>query len=162
MKVCDHLVERFWGQWDFAVSWWSCAMLEGGRLGNEAVSKAAEADLIIFAMQPERDLPISVRQWIETWLPQRADREGALVDLKSHDRKSYDLEECQPAVQRHVYLRNTAHRCGLDYLTSEPQTVSRAIPDSLDSFAARAERVTTVLDQILHTQPTPPGMPLTS
>ena len=40
----------------------------------------------------------------------------------------------------------------MDYLSHFPAKIPRAIPDSLDSFNRRAEQVTPVLDEILHTR----------
>ncbi|SPE56359.1 hypothetical protein SBV1_2340017 [Verrucomicrobia bacterium] len=40
----------------------------------------------------------------------------------------------------------------MDYLTEVPHELQRTIPDSLDSYASRADTVTSVLDEILHKQ----------
>ena len=81
VEVCDHLVKRFWTDFELAVSWWSCAMLEQPVLASDALQKAAEADLLIFALGTEEGLPMPVQEWIETWLSMRGERDGALVDL---------------------------------------------------------------------------------
>jgi hypothetical protein len=61
--------------------------------------------------------------------------------------------------QKHLYLRNAAHRGAMDYLTQVPQDIARTIPDSLESYTSRADQVTTLLDDILH-QSAPPPHPL--
>ena len=149
--VCDHLVQRFWAGCEFQVNWWTCAMLEQSHEARMAAEKAAEADLIIFALSPERELPIAIMDWVETWIQLRSDREGALVDLSSRDAMSSEVTG-----ERHMYLRSAAHRGGMDYLTHEPQNISWCLPDSLDSMAARAERGSSVLDGILHVKLAPP------
>jgi len=151
VEVCDHLVKRFWTDFELAVSWWSCAMLEQPVLASDALQKAAEADLLIFALGTEEGLPMPVQEWIETWLSMRGERDGALVDLLVKE-----VEAGEAPAERHGYLRQVAHRGGMDYLTKEPQNLSLSIPDSLDWYSARAERVTSVLDEILHTRGAPP------
>ena len=152
VQVCDHLVRRFWAECDLDASWWSSAMLEQSELAGKAVEKAIEADLVIFALQPGGDLPVCVREWIESWLGRRGDREGALVDLRSRETDAPEATD-----ERHMYLRHAAHRGGMDYLTREPQNISWSFPDSVDSCTARAERVTSVLAEILRAQATPPA-----
>src|SRR5438128_2610786 len=152
VRACDHLVKQFWTEGELDVNWWSCAMLEEAVLARQSVEKAVQADLIILSLRQDRELASSVSEWIEGWLPRRGDREGALVDLTGQD-----AEAGGAAAERHIYLRHAAHRGGMDYLTREPETISWAMPDSLESVTARADRVTSVLDEILHTQPPPPS-----
>lgn len=153
VEVCDHLVERFWTDCDLAVSWLSCEMLGEPALARDALQKAAEADLLIFAVGSQEEVPLPVREWIETWLSLRGEREGALMDLFG---KETEAEEAPAA--RHGYLRRVAHRGGMDYLSREPQMLSLSFSDSLDWYSARAERVSSVLDEILHTRGAPPQM----
>jgi hypothetical protein len=114
---------------------------------NDAADKAATADLIIFAVTAAGDLPGEVKLWIERWLNQRSEREGAIVGLLT-DRPAHPSDI---ASLKEIYLRHTAHRAGLDYLSHVTLTACRAMPDSLDSFSQRAGQITSVLDQILHT-----------
>jgi hypothetical protein len=155
VEVCDHLVQRFWTDCELAVSWWSWDLLEQPAQAQEAIQKAAEADFLIFAVGTGRDFPTPLQEWIETWLSLRGERDGALMSLFGQE-----AEAGEAVAERHDYLRQVAHRGGMDYLTSEPQDLSFAIPDSLDWYAARAESVTSVLDEILHTQGGPPQMPI--
>ena len=148
--ACDRLVERFWSECEFEVNWWPCDILSQHHSATEAMSKAITADIILFAFQSATELPNAVKEWIETWLSQRGEREGALVDLASRADQAHET-----AANRHFYLRQVAHRGGMDYLTREPQNLTWSCPDSLDAFAARADKMTTVLDQILHTETVP-------
>ena len=152
MRACDHLVKRFWAESELEVNWCSCAMLEEPALARQSIERAVHADLIILSLRRDRELASSVSEWIEGWLPRRGDREGALVDLTGQD-----AEAGGAAAERHIYLRHAAHRGGMDYLTREPEAISWSLPDSLESLTARADRVTSVLDEILHTQPAPPA-----
>jgi len=150
VRVCDHLVKRFWTEGELDVTWWSCAMLEEPSQARQSVEKAVQDDLIILSLCREGELASPVSEWIEGWLARRGDREGALVDLTGQD-----VEAGGAAAERHIYLRHAAHRGGMDYLTREPETISWSMPDSPESVTARADRVTRVLDEILHTQAAP-------
>ena len=150
VNFCDHLVERFWSRAGFDVSWWSFALLEDPGAAWQAAQKAIHADIIIFATRPEGEMPQRIREWIESWLGQREDREGAFVAL---------IDESGAGVGagagKQIYLRQVAHRAGMDYLTQVPQEISRAIPDSLEWCTERAGQVTNVLEEILHQHPPP-------
>jgi hypothetical protein len=147
VRFCDHLMRRFWSRYEFLVGWWSFGVLQlPQEASKEAAEKAREADVIVVATRPESEIPPGIRDWIETWSTQRGDREGALVGLMDPGGGASGA-----AAEKYVYLRSVAHRGAMDYLTEVPQSLSwRAVPDSLDSFNERADRVTSVLDDILH------------
>ena len=150
---CDQLVGRFWARFEFDVSWWSFATLGEPTAASEAAEKAARADLIVFSATPEGEFPARVKDWIETWLIRRGDREGMIAGLLEPTENSNAREG-----HKHLYLRNAAHRGAMDYLTQVPHDLSRSIPDSLDSYTERADQVTGLLDDILHQQPPPPHL----
>jgi hypothetical protein len=150
VKFCEHLMEKFWSRHEFDVSWWSYADVADARTGHKASERALDADLIIFATRPEQKLPASLTSWIESWLNLRGEREGVLVGLMDPG-----AHQCGGAADKYIYLRNVAHRAGMDYLTEIPTTMSRSVPDSLDSFSKRAEEVTGVLAAILRPPPPP-------
>ena len=147
---CDQLVNRFWAGFEFNLSWCSFAQLENAVSANAAAEKATLADLIVFAANPEGDFPWAVKGWVETWLSQRGEREGMLVALLASRGGAGGQEG-----EKHHFLRNAAHHGAMDYLTELPHDIARSIPDSLDSYAERADQVTHLLDNILH-QPQPP------
>ena len=149
---CDQLVGRFWTQVEFDVSWWSFVSLEEVNGAREAVQKAAQAEVIVVSAAPEGDLPAAVKAWIEAWLGLRGEREGVLAGLTG----SVDAPHVEEG-PKHLYLRRAAHLAGLDYLTQVPSHISRAIPDSLESYTERADQVTSLLDGILRQQRPPPG-----
>src|SRR5262249_26515763 len=122
------------------------------QLGTEAANRAAKADLILFAVTSEGDLPNEVKHWIEHWMNRRGEREGALAGLVM-DRPASPFEI---ATRKEIYLRHTARRAQMDYLSHEIPTPRKAIPDSLDSFNRRAFEMTSVLDEILQTRPMAP------
>jgi hypothetical protein len=151
-RFCDQLVNRFWAGFEFDLSWCPFAQLEDADAAKTAAEKAARADLIVFAGNPEGDFSRPVKAWTETWLSQRGEREGILVGLLGSAGNAGGLEG-----QKHHYLRNAAHHAALDYLTEVPQDISHPFPDSIDSYTERADQVTHLLDTILHQQAPPPG-----
>jgi hypothetical protein len=111
---------------------------------------AVSAHLILFALSSPGDLPDDVKAWIESWVHRRNAREGTLVGLVM-DRPGL---RASPSLAE-LYLRHTARRAGMDYLSRLPQTFRWSIPDSLDSYGRRAETVTSVLNKILDTRQSP-------
>ena len=153
VSFCDQLVTRFWTGFEFAVNWWSFALLDQLAAAREATRNAGGADLIVIAATAEGDFPTPVKGWVEAWLRLRGDREGMLAGLVEPSANPSGWEG-----QKHNYLRNAAHRGAMDYLTQVPQDIARAFPDSLDSYTRRADQVTSILDGILHQQAPPPHL----
>jgi hypothetical protein len=149
IQYCDTLVEKFWSQCGFEVSWCSAEALREEEEAREAAGKAAEANLVVFALHPSGELPLTIVQWVEGWLPRRGDHEGLLVGLLDQGSSIAGIE-----TDRHAYLRDIAHRAGMDYLTEIPHTIHHPMPDSLEAYAQRADQVTSVLDTILTKPPT--------
>jgi hypothetical protein len=143
VDVCDHLIKRFWNDCGFDVCWWSCAELKGYGKRGETLAKAVEADLLVVALHAEAEPTTLLGDWLEDFVKLRGEREGVLINL---------VEE---GSNPHSSLRQAAHRAGMDYLTHEPDKIGGAVPDSIESVTARAEQITSVLDEILRTQPLP-------
>ncbi|HEY2083504.1 MAG TPA: hypothetical protein VGI88_12030 [Verrucomicrobiae bacterium] len=146
VRFCERLVQEKKSV-ALETNWWSFQVLDHPELRNDAVEKAAAADVVIFAMNAGRDLPEEIKLWIERWLNKRGEREGALVGLLGRE------EPRDMASFREIYLRHAARRAGMDYLSHAAPTATQAIPDSLDSFNERAGRMTSVLANILHKHP---------
>lgn len=154
VSFCDQLVQKFWHDCEFDVSWWPTQKLQEGDSAHHARHRATEADLVIFALPPQAEISLDVQEWVESWVPERGEREGALVDLISA--RESGAEPGAAGTKR--YLRHIAHRAGMDYLTQVPPSISWQAPESVDSCAERAQQVTSVLDEILHHQVAPPGL----
>jgi hypothetical protein len=150
VHFCDRLVQRFWSRHEFDFSWLPFLQLRDASAGPEAGTKASQADMIVFASHADGEVPPWLESWLDTWLGQRSDREGAMIALTDSG-----PQRNRASADKFVYLRNLAHRAGMDYLTRMPEHMARSIPDSLDSFTERADQVTHVLDEILH-RPAPP------
>ena len=78
VQFCDRLVQRFWGDCGFDLSWCDWAALEHPGSANEASRKIHEADLIIVAPSPGKMMPLQVRHWLESLLRERGERERAV------------------------------------------------------------------------------------
>lgn len=141
---CDGLVGRFWEQFEFDISWWPLERLESGASVNDAATKAAAADIVVFATENSQIRP-GFQDWIELWLAKREEHEGALVSLASAGPGGETGAPMMPC-----FLRGVAHRAGMDYLTGIPECLSDPIPETLESCAERAQQVTALLDEILH------------
>lgn len=137
------------------VNWLPFARVSDPLKSGNAAEKAARADLIVFAMSLEGELPGDVKLWIESWLGKRREREGAIVGLVCGQ-----SGPCATAGLKEIYLRHVALRAGMDYLSRTTPTAPVAMPNSLDSFCNRARQMTSVLDDILRTQFLPPGPPI--
>jgi hypothetical protein len=140
VEFCDDLIKRVWSQDTFDVGWWSFSELEETEAARKASETASEAEVVIFAVHSDGELSPEVTAWIESWLQQRGDREGALVGL---------TESGAEKSPKHIYLRGVAHRGCMDYLTEMPCSTVESIPDSLEYCAERARQVTGVLQEIL-------------
>jgi hypothetical protein len=148
----QEIAYRFWHRIEqqhpagekFDVSWWTFELLGDPTEAGRAARKAARADLIVFASGLEGELPDGLKAWIESWLAKRQEREGAIVGLVRST-----AVPCAIPGMKEIYLRQIAHRAGMDYLMDLPPGGSLAMPNSPDSFYDRAVRVTSVLDGIL-------------
>ena len=136
--------------------WYSFEDLKTPSTRTDALNKAAEAEMVVFAISAIGDFPAEVKFWMENWIGKRGEREGMLVGLVLDETSNTRDIACL----KEVYLRHVAHRAGMDYLSHMPARIFRAMPDLLDSFAQRKEQVTSVLDEILQTGFVPPHMPL--
>ncbi len=149
MLVCDELVQQFWAQVDFDVSWWRESYLADSNIAMAAADSALKADMIMLSMHAAGELSPRLTNWIETWLEKRGEREAALVGLiGTPNDASAGLE------LKDRCLSEIAERGKLDYLSSVLPATSQPGDDSIDSIHRRADQITSVLDQILHYSPT--------
>jgi hypothetical protein len=149
MDVCDHLAQRFWAEVDLKFQWWRSDFLEDPGMAATAADNSRNADFIVVCILPDGEISPVVRQWFETWIPQREGREGALIDLTAI------IGSSPGAHRKKIFLREVAHRAGMDYLTHFPPAINRSLPDSFEIASFRATQVTTILDGILQHSPPP-------
>jgi hypothetical protein len=104
---------------DFEITWCRFKYFNDPAVASEAAQIAAQADLIMVAIQRAQDLPLEVKAWFERWLPDRESTEGALVLLQTSQ------ETPSPKNLQSSYLYLLAQRANLDYLS-----LSNAAPSS--------------------------------
>jgi hypothetical protein len=112
-------VEKVLGNRAVRCTWWSMADLHHPGVLAGAVSKAMRADLIVVAAREGEEVPLPFYIWVNSWLPHRPQKDGALVALLGHhescDRRSNRLQK---------YLRAVARRGRLDLLLEERRCAS--------------------------------------
>ena len=151
VQFCDALVERFWSEFSFELSWCDWANLESSPDARDAEYRVRGADVIIVATAQNGLLPPRIKSWLELTLHQRNEREGFLVGLPGQESGTRAEE---PGAQ--LYLRKLAHEVGMDFLAAVPESLPHPEPESIDSYNKRATQITGVLDAILHRPCIPP------
>jgi hypothetical protein len=132
---------------------WSFAAFSDKQRAAEAALHALTAHIVVFVASSTGDFPQELKLWIEGWVTQRGDREGAIVGLVSNPAAPGEI-----ASLKEIYLRQVARRAGMDYCSQIPSGPPRIMPDSIDWYGERARQVTSVLDEILRSGP-PPSLP---
>ena len=146
MAMCDCLMRQLWTEAELHITWWRADFLRDPRIANEAGAAAIDADVILFALRSEGELPSAITAWSDAWLIERAGHPGALITLIG------TTHAAQPTPSaKEKFLYELAQRAGLDYQSdARLASTGEALPDSIDTFAQRAGEVTSVLDEILH------------
>jgi hypothetical protein len=150
MEICDRLVHKFWAEVEFDFNWWRFDFLHDSALAADAVRLAARSELILLAAHAGRELPTAVKDWIESWLPIREPGFGVLVAMIGTE-----ADRIRGLSPIHVYLREAAQRANMDYLPQVIDAPLGKLDTSIETIANRAEKVTSLLDDILHRPPTP-------
>jgi hypothetical protein len=94
---------------------WKFDFLRISELREAAIAETVRADLIIVSMRTARELPASVKWWIEAALEQREQDPGALVLL--YDENLPDGSMLSPA---EAYLTRCAQKADMDFFVKRP------------------------------------------
>ena len=120
-RFYDKLVAAMDGDCVSTHNLWSFPVLAIAEMRNIAVTAAAAADIVIFALSGRDELPAAVKEWIEMWAWLIEDKHPALVALfESPNGESRSIRE---------YLRSVTARKHLDFFpdsASLPAPASRA------------------------------------
>ena len=81
VDFCDALVQRFWPQTSFELSWFDWDELLDVSASDSATRTAKEADLLLVTAGQKGNLQPHVKRWLETSLQRRGEREGILAGL---------------------------------------------------------------------------------
>jgi hypothetical protein len=97
--------------WEVCNRIWRFEWLQHPQWWEEAVSRAAQADMIIISAEDHTELPVCVRSWIESVMPLIQGGQTVLVVLlEGHE--IAEMGSLPPA----RYLRKLAERHGVDFL----------------------------------------------
>ena len=151
LRICDRLVRNFWKDFEFDFSWWRFDFLRDAELAQTAASAAARSDLVLISAHGGRELPSPVPLWIESWLPRRGSVSGILAAMIGTGEDTF-----KGLTPIHVYLREAAQRANMDYLPQVMDAPLGKLETSIETITKRAEKVTSLLDNILH-RPTIPS-----
>jgi hypothetical protein len=149
MQTCDRLVQKFWKDLEFDFSWWRFDFFRDAAILDAAASAAVKADLILISAHAGRELPLPVQKWIDAWVPLRKQWKGMMVAMIGTGKDP--LKGLTPI---HVYLREAAQCANMDYLAQVVDAPLGRLDGSVEKITSRAEKVTSVLDNILH-RPSP-------
>jgi hypothetical protein len=119
LALCDQLQARFWRDLDFEFTWWNLRFLADPHIAWSAAQAVSAADVIVFSLQDQVGLAGDIKGWIETWLPDRHGRTGALATLTLAPAEV--LKHSPASVS---FLESVAQRAGMDFL---PLAASAAI-----------------------------------
>ena len=93
---------------------WKISELTDPRVFLDAVEVAAKADVLVVSVRDAGELPMGLYVWVDSWLPSRAGRAGALVALIG-----VPSQPDAQAGRAYQYLDSVACRAGLDFLPRE-------------------------------------------
>lgn len=145
LRLCDRLMERFWKDVEFDFSWWRFDFFTDPAMVDAAASAAAHSHLVLVSAHARRELPSPVQRWVEAWLPRRHSLPGVLAALIGTEQ-----DELHGLTPIHVYLRETAQRAQMDYLPGTVDVPLGKWDGSIEPITRRAQKMTSLLDNILH------------
>ena len=88
---------------------WKFELLDYPQLREQAAIEALKADMIVVSTNGDSDLPEHIKNWIESWLPQKREGLAALIALLDHPQQKTDS---WPA---YTYLRQVANEGKMDF-----------------------------------------------
>ena len=111
----------------YRINWWRTSFLTDELLASQALDDATQADVMIVALDPQEEVPRSLRNWFERWVGIRHERERLLVDLtRIHPGIPFT------ANPTYHFLHHVAHRAKMDYLANANRTMGQIMPHSHD------------------------------
>jgi len=109
IQVCDHLQQQFAGDVAFDISWWKFNLLADSQVASQFTDVMARVDLIFVSVNLTHELPINVKQSLESALAFRKKFDGAFVLLQTSP------TDAGQALQLGSYLQLLARRTNLDF-----------------------------------------------
>jgi len=113
IQVYQRAVELV-GQHCVHIDYWTVEALGQPQVLQEATYAAIEADILSLVVRAAPELPLNLYRWLDSWLPSRPHRAGALIAMLGvpHEPSEFPgrIREC---------LRNVARLAHLDFLPRE-------------------------------------------
>lgn len=149
IRFYSWLVQEFGDELNFDSGWWSFEQLSQSRIAKKAAGVTMGADMVVISTASQ-DLPGHAKLWIEAWLAGKGEQDMALVALvgAANSRK-------RPATMAHAYLELVAQQAGLSYFANQFQLPEPMSASTIEAIQLRAETVTPLLKEILHSRPSP-------
>ncbi len=148
MLLYDRLAQQLNDDYDFQCAWWKFNHFQEASLMEQAVDDAIAANMIILSVYDSRPLPALANAWMQAWVPGKIGNKSALVALlnMSGNRagQSYPL---------HSFLQQAARRARMDFFLHAADPRTEAEEYSEHSIYSRAQTVTPLLENILHSSP---------
>ncbi|MBI4664328.1 MAG: hypothetical protein HY735_36490 [Verrucomicrobia bacterium] len=153
-QLYQHTIQNFSADYLFEVAFWRFEVLCIPFIADRAAAEAAQADMIILAVDNGEKLPDEIRDWIEKWVIHKPGRDSALVFVSRNP-----APERRAAVANQAYLRDIALRGEMTFLTdlnakpaeAENQAV-REIRPSTRALGPAAQRLSECSDACLRLQ----------
>ncbi len=109
IQMLERLTAQLRSEFQLLGSVWKFALLDNPHLREQAANEAAAADMIVISTSAGQ-LPVRVKDWIETWLPRKRGTGTTLVALLS--KEPLGAGEPPPVW---VYLRDVAKEANMDF-----------------------------------------------
>ena len=106
----EEMAERLAARFDFVCDSWPFELLACERVRETAAFVASGANMIIIAAENRKELPDSVKHWIENWLAQKSSDPSVLVGLL-YENQAISEKPSQTC----AYLQEAAHRGKMDF-----------------------------------------------
>jgi hypothetical protein len=114
---------------------WSFQTLDDSMAMEAATEAAIAADILVIAVSGVGPLPTNIDRWIDSWLPRRLDRPGALVAIIGVPQQPSAFP-----VRVREYLRDVASLAHMDFLLQE-RSLPLGHPHSLGEVTADPQRI---------------------
>jgi hypothetical protein len=109
-RFFDKLILELEDECDFSLQLWSFPVLAIPELRKSAIESAARADFVILSLHGKSELPVDIRDWIESWSKLIIGKHLALITLV--DKSTAKDGTCASAL---AYLKRLAKRTKVDF-----------------------------------------------
>jgi hypothetical protein len=131
------------GQRCVHVDCWTVDALSQPPVLQSATAAAIEADILSLAVCATREFPLNLYRWLDSWLPDRPHRTGALVAILGVPQQHSDF----PARIRE-YLRDVARLAHLDFLSRERRLPKEYSDSAVESATNDLQEISPLLNPV--------------